>query len=352
MKTLNEEISRIKSLFGNDRLYGNLCEEVEKADLVEPKSNVLLDNIKNIIGDIKRTDRKDMSFKKDVESFQIGLSLLGYSLPKYGVDGLFGPETEGVLNNFKKDNGLEENGIFDSETKDVMYEKLKSANISDEDMKKYTYESKEFSSLDGTIKHTYSGQAARSIQRLIDNMIELGVTNPVAQVGMLAVIGKETHFINKKEKGYGNTPNSRIREIFSRTRNLSDSELDVLKSDYNNFFNYVYNGRIGNDDGTDGSRYVGRGYNQLTGKSNYEKYGNIVGKNLVSNPDIMLNDDVAAEVAIKFLTSKGTPTFKDPTESTIYFADVNSGSPKRMAREKAIEELQKFDIVQDGSTLA
>ena len=83
----------------------------------------LLVNINNIEGDIERSDRKNMRFKQDVESFQIGLSLLGYELPVYGVDGLFGPETERALNKFKRDNKLEENGIFSTGTKDLMYNK-------------------------------------------------------------------------------------------------------------------------------------------------------------------------------------------------------------------------------------
>lgn len=190
--------------------------------------------------------------------------------------------------------------------------------------------------------------AARGIQRLIDTMVENGVTDPVAQVGMLAVIGKETHFINKREKGYHNTSNERIRKIFSRTRSMSDSELNNLKKDYNKFFDFVYNGRIGNNNENDGSKYVGRGYNQLTGKANYEKYGNKVGIDIVNNPDKMLDDKIAAEVAVKFLTSKGVPEFRNPKEATLYFADVNSGSPKRRARENSIEELQKFDIVQNA----
>ena len=45
-----------------------------------------------------------MSFKKDVETFQIALELLDYKLPVYGIDGLFGPETAKKLNRFKVDN--------------------------------------------------------------------------------------------------------------------------------------------------------------------------------------------------------------------------------------------------------
>ena len=124
---------------------------------------------------------------------------------------------------------------------------------------------------------------------------------------------------------------------------MSDSELNNLKRDYDKFFNLVYNGRIGNNNKNDGSKYVGRGYNQLTGKANYQKYGNKVGIDIVSDPDKMLDDKTAAEVAVKFLISKGVPEFSNPKESTLYFADVNSGSPKRRARENSIEELQKFD---------
>ena len=321
-----------------------LNEQADKAELVDADSNQLLVNINNIEGDIERSDRKNMRFKQDVESFQIGLSLLGYELPVYGVDGLFGPETERALNKFKRDNKLEENGIFSTGTKDLMYNKLKNENIEDKDIEKYTYSSKEFTTLDGKITHTYSGKASKGIQRLIDTMIENGVTDPVAQIGMLAVIGKETHFINKKERGYHNTSNRRINKIFSKTRKMSDSELNDLKKDYDKFFNLVYNGRIGNNNKNDGSKYVGRGYNQLTGKANYRKYGNKVGIDIVSDPDKMLDDKTAAEVAVKFLISKGVPEFSNPKESTLYFADVNSGSPKRRAREHSIEELQKFDI--------
>ena len=54
--------------------------------------------------------------KKDVESLQRALSLMGYSLNNFGVDGKFGAETEGALNKFKRDMGLKEDGILDFET--------------------------------------------------------------------------------------------------------------------------------------------------------------------------------------------------------------------------------------------
>ena len=126
---------------------------------------------------------------------------------------------------------------------------------------------------------------------------------------------------------------------------MTDEQLDNLKSDYKKFFNLVYNGRIGNDNKTDGSKFVGRGFNQLTGKSNYKKYGDMIGVDLVNNPDILLQNDIAAEVAVKFLLSKGVPEFDNPNQSTIHFADVNSGTPKRRARKNSLTQLNNFDIV-------
>lgn len=54
-------------------------------------------------------------YDKDVEIVQSGLQFLGYSLPKWGIDGKFGPETEKAVKSFEKDNGLTEDGILKSE---------------------------------------------------------------------------------------------------------------------------------------------------------------------------------------------------------------------------------------------
>lgn len=49
----------------------------------------------------------------------------------------------------------------------------------------------------------------------------------------------------------------------------------------------VYGGRMGNGDeaSQDGFKYRGRGYIQLTGKNNYQAFGDAVHENVVTNPD-------------------------------------------------------------------
>ena len=124
--------------------------------------------------------------------------------------------------------------------------------------------------------------------------------------------------------------------------------MDSLKKNPEKFFNVVYAKTVGNQGGGDGWKYRGRGFNQLTGKKNYEKYGNMIGRNLVGNPDLANDPTVAAEIAVAFFT-KGKPgntfpKFKNKTEAATHFADINSGGGASRHRADAIAAVDKFDI--------
>ncbi|MHA6686340.1 hypothetical protein [Mesorhizobium sp. A556] len=62
--------------------------------------------------------------------------------------------------------------------------------------------------------------------------------------------------------------------------------------------NKVYGGRMGNTGPNDGWTYRGRGLCQITGREMYTKLGNLIGVNLVGDPDAALEPDIA--VAIMF----------------------------------------------------
>ena len=55
--------------------------------------------------------------KADVKKIQEALQYLGYSLPKWGVDGLFGPETAAAVKKFQYDNKISSQSI--NENKDI-----------------------------------------------------------------------------------------------------------------------------------------------------------------------------------------------------------------------------------------
>lgn len=146
---------------------------------------------------------------------------------------------------------------------------------------------------------TLSKKQKDNIFYMIKRMNEKGITNKYTQAGILAVVSKESSFLPKSERNYSGTSNSRIRKIFSRARNLSESELTRIKKNPELFFNLVYDNKIGNGK-NEGYKYRGRGLNQLTGKDNYKNMNKYTSVDIVKNPDKVNDIKVATDVLIGF----------------------------------------------------
>jgi hypothetical protein len=63
-----------------------------------------------------------------------------------------------------------------------------------------------------------------------------------------------------------------------------------------------YIGKLGNKDWEDAIAYKGRGYVQLTGRSNYRRIGKLVGQPLEDKPDIASSPEVAMVILVKGMT--------------------------------------------------
>ena len=57
-----------------------------------------------------------------------------------------------------------------------------------------------------------------------------------------------------------------------------------------------YEGRLGNTARGDGAKFVGRGYLQIVGRTAYAKYSQVLGVDLLDNPDKALEPKVAADI--------------------------------------------------------
>lgn len=55
---------------------------------------------------------------------------------------------------------------------------------------------------------------------------------------------------------------------------------------------------LGNLTPGDGVRYAGRGYVQLTGRTNYDKAGQALGVDLIGSPDLAMKPEVAADIMV------------------------------------------------------
>jgi len=104
-RKLNEQLHRMFKLMKVD---ANLQEEKvpNKAELVDSNVDTFYNNLEQIDTPISQEKYGSMQYKKNVETVQIGLSLLGYDLPRFGIDGLFGPETAEAVKKFKIDNNI------------------------------------------------------------------------------------------------------------------------------------------------------------------------------------------------------------------------------------------------------
>ena len=133
-KSLREQIERIHTLtYGKkvvkegflDDLLGKEVDEQSTQKIDDPKladkvgtdsqgkkidDTKLVDDFYNTIqnaissGGLSQQNSGSMNYQKEVESMQIALMMLGYDLPKHGVDGLFGPETASAVQKFTSDN--------------------------------------------------------------------------------------------------------------------------------------------------------------------------------------------------------------------------------------------------------
>lgn len=127
--TLIEELKRFHEISGNKKVVSEdfldtllqkvglkgdekksdekKIDEPKKADLVSDDVKQFFSTLENIKTDLKQQTAGNFQYQKDVETVQIGLLLLGYELPKHGVDGKFGPETANAISQFKKENNLD-----------------------------------------------------------------------------------------------------------------------------------------------------------------------------------------------------------------------------------------------------
>ncbi len=77
-------------------------------------------------------------------------------------------------------------------------------------------------------------------------------------------------------------------------------------------FDDIYGNRMGNRPGTsDGSRYIGRGGPQITGRDGYEQIGKRIGVDLVSAPDLASNHDLQPDICAAFWDWKGLNAYAD-----------------------------------------
>jgi predicted chitinase len=229
----------------------------------------------------------------------------------------------------------------------------------------------------GTLDMTRVSSGDKKMAEIVlEKLKKYGIVNPIVQKAILSVVGKESKFNPQiSEVSYSKTLNSRIRKIFgNRVKDLSDSELNSLKKDQVKFWDRVYgesdptgaSQKMGNTEPGDGYKYRGRGFNGITFKSNYKKYTDLLKKNgvnanLVQNPELLTDPEIAAEVnALYFVEQLSSPEsrkkygngnpndFKDFQTALKAVTNANAGWGRNIEGSedlaKATEYSKKIDV--------
>lgn len=160
-----------------------------------------------------------------------------------------------------------------------------------------------------------TNQATAGINALIAACDKVGLTTKYAKCALLGIAGGESKWVPQKES-YNYNP-TRLKQIFSTasTEVVEQYSYAVKKGmSREEFFSFFYGptfrGKnfLGNKTDAHGGKYYGRGFIQLTGLGNYERYqklGAAMGLNvdIVNNPD-SLNDDLETSALIAALYIK------------------------------------------------
>lgn len=120
-----------------------------------------------------------------------------------------------------------------------------------------------------------------------------GIKDPYLQNALIGKFHQEAGGkYGVSEIPFSKTNNDRIRTVLPQFKNMSDAELDALKTDDRAFFNKAYGSQLNNTGSDDGYTYRGRGLTGLTGKSNYAAADKALGLGgaLVKNPDMLIKD--------------------------------------------------------------
>jgi len=226
---------------------------------------------------------KEGSSGAEVKKLQQGVKDKGFD-PGL-IDGIFGPGTEAAVIAFQRSEGLVPDGIAGPKTLGALSLTVMAANAA-------------------------------------EGPLFPDITITVAQVSKMcpaAPVGNIKKYLPKilaalKERAIGDKPMVLMAIGTIRAETGGFEPLNEFKSRFNSSPNGhpfdLYDNRkdLGNRGEPDGSAFKGRGFIQLTGRANYQKFSAALGlgNRLVDEPDLANDATVAADLLALFLKDKET----------------------------------------------
>lgn len=152
------------------------------------------------------------------------------------------------------------------------------------------------------VRRKEPGLAGAVDTKLMDALSSGGITDKRAQANILAQVHAESGGVAKSES-LKYSPERLLAKFPKKFKDLQDAQA-VVAGGEEAIGERVYGGRMGNMQPGEGFKYRGRGLIQLTGKDNYKKYGDMLGIDLVSNPELANDPDIARKIAVAYFAEK------------------------------------------------
>jgi len=222
---------------------------------------------------------------KAVETLRLGMEgnavkelqrkLLQKGFNPGAIDGKFGNGTQAAVMAFQRSEELLADGIVGPRTRGLLF-RGKAGVLED------VAKTKELGTIEVSrmFPHTPIGNIKRNLPFVLTAMRKAKLHDRLMVLMALATIRAETESFEPVAEGISRYNTSSAGHPFDLYDNRKD---------------------LGNQGAPDGRSFRGRGYVQLTGRYNYQKYGKRIGEPLVKNPDLASDPTIAADLLAAFL---------------------------------------------------
>lgn len=216
-----------------------------------------------------------------VRRVQVRLGKLGFN--PGAPDGRFGPATEAAVLAFQNSEGLLADGVVGPRTWNALFPSAPAPAGAADVMAQVTPEL-----VCRVFPLTPVKNVKDNLPHVRDALVERGLTDEPMVLMALATIRAESESFRPVDEGlsrYNTSPSGRPFDLYDHRRDL------------------------GNQGPPDGASFRGRGFIQLTGRSNYAVYGAQIGlgDRLLRKPELANDPAVAARLLAAFLGAKERP---------------------------------------------
>lgn len=214
---------------------------------------------------------------------------------KLGVEpvGNFGPKTEEAVKAWQKKNGLKDDGIVGPGTWSKMFEGTTATPVATAPASNVALDIRKL-----------KGHVPDNVYLEIEQIGQkFNLTTPLRLAHFLSQCAHESGNFKALQENLNYSADGLVK-IFGKYFNSTTAAGYARNAE--KIASRVYASRMGNGDETskEGWKFRGRGYIQLTGKSNYAAFGKFIGEDVVSNPDLIATKFPLASAAFFFNNNK------------------------------------------------